>query len=176
MHFGRALQFLNKKYYHQYGMASLVNHDDPIGMTEAEIQTLMQKQEVTFLPRIYREYLETMGESDTLFSGLGGSGMAVLGEMKKVCRHIAFLEKTPHDFSDVFCFLQYQSAGCNLFYVSEKEENPIVYHWEADKTVYPGRGHFGETSLRLQQFLLNWAVPEQRWNDISVLDEVPKDL
>jgi hypothetical protein len=87
MHFGRALQFLKKKYYGQYGMASLVNHGDPIGMTEAEIQLLMQKQEVTFLPRIYREYLETMGERDTLFSGLGGSGMGLLGEMKAFCRY-----------------------------------------------------------------------------------------
>lgn len=176
MHFGRALLFLKKKYYGQYGRASLVNHYDPIGMTEAEIQTLMQRQEVTFLPRIYREYLETMGNRDVLFSGLGGSSMETLGEMKDFCRYTAAVEKTPHDFSDVFCFLQYQSGGCNLFYISEKEEDPIVYSWEAAPIVYQGRGHFAESSLRLQQFFLNSAVPRQRWDDASVLDEVPEDI
>lgn len=168
MHFGELLMYWAKK---SPGAMSNIKREGPKGMTHEEIEEVMRAQGVTFLPRIYREYLETMGRHPVLFRG-EQTDIGLLLEAKRMCQHRAELEGETYDFTSTFIWHTHVLTWFSLFFVEPEDENPIVYVYEPGLGVSDGRGGFWQTTERLREMLL-WEVRPSGFNgDYSIFDRI----
>ena len=146
-HFGKRL----KKHYQQ---KSKVEHTYE-GCSKAEIQEAMQAQEVKRLPKVYREFLETMGKQAGYLGLLWRSGIYYK------CNHILYMKrdlrrqmKASFNLSmpdDIFVFYQDIGDTFLFFYTDNEDDDPPVYLFNDDES------YFRLVSESLSEFFLEYA-------------------
>lgn len=101
-----------------------------VGCTEAEIETLMTDQGVTFLPELYRQFLLTLGkQSGLLFQGTDAQYKYLMG-MKEAA--VELLEENGNPFAlpaEAFVFRMHQGYIFFYFLTTDKNENPPIYRY-----------------------------------------------
>lgn len=138
----------------------------PEGMSQAEIDEVMRIQEVTFLPRIYREFLEAMGKGSVpVFQGGESGSYHTLRFIKANCM-AGFTDDGPtaHDFRSTFVFLEHQYHTFFLFFTDDRSEDPEVFMYHDSGEMCDGRGGFCKEGLRLREFFLSDVRPID-WKD-----------
>lgn len=101
-----------------------------VGCTEAEIETLMTDQGITFLPELYRQFLLILGkQSGLLFQGTDAQYKYLMG-MKEAAVELLQENGNPFDLpSDAFVFRMHQGYEFLYFLTADKHENPPIYRY-----------------------------------------------
>lgn len=101
-----------------------------VGCAEAEIETLMANQGVTFLPELYRQFLLTLGkQSGLLFQGTDAQYKYLMG-MKEAA--VELLQENGNPFAlpaDAYVFRMHQGYTFFYFLTADKHENPPIYRY-----------------------------------------------
>lgn len=131
-------------YYERFGGYPL----PIIGCTKSEIEEIMKAQNVTYLPKIFVEYLLAMGrQSGDIYIG-EDVGYRILLGIKSTLK--ALMADVNIDLPEnSFVFQGSQGIAFYLFYTDSNDEDPPIYIWSIDH--YEGEldGYPNEESPKL---------------------------
>lgn len=135
--------------------------DDFTGCSQAEIDTLMEPQGVTFLPETYCQFMMEMGKSaKQLFTRDSEHTCKYSGENKADAIEILTENNSSLQLpSDVFVFITYEVVGFAYFHTQPENDNPPVYSY------YRGGLEFKLEANSFTEFL--FAKVERRAEHLS---------
>lgn len=132
---------------------------ETIGCTDAEIETLMEAQGVSILPKVLHEYLEIMGKKGISHPvyGRAWSYESLLRRKQGFKAEYADCKHTMPDDS----FIIYQAVGVvyHYFRASEGELDYPVYVWQEEDNSDGTIGVIKKTYKTLQEYFMSQFRP-----------------
>ena len=117
--------------------SQMLTADRFCGCTDEEIDSIVKAQKVEHLPKVFREYLETMGKGGLGSIAFIGShwGCPRLLHLKNEL--ISEIEDFEYDFAlqeDAFVFFCHGGAEYHYFLTAEEDNDPPVFLYMSEST------------------------------------------